>query len=81
MPGKESPDCRIQDWLQLEKRAMCVTARVGGRAVTKRHISEIDHERLTAEIANLAGLGNDELKARWKAAYGVPRQHKLDRMA
>ena len=22
----------------------------------KRHISEIDHERLTAEIANLAGL-------------------------
>jgi len=37
--------------------------------------------RLTAEIANLAGLGNDELKARWKAAYGVPRQHKLDRMA
>jgi DUF2924 family protein len=46
----------------------------------KRHISEIDHERLTAEIAYLAGLGNDELKARWKATYGTaaPLRMKCD---
>jgi hypothetical protein len=45
----------------------------------KRHISEIDHERLTAEIANLAGLGNDELKARWKAAYGTAAPLRMKR--
>ena len=45
----------------------------------KRRISEIDHERLTAEIANLAGLGNDELKARWKAAYGTAAPLRMKR--
>ena len=45
----------------------------------KRHISEIDHERLIAEIANLAGLGNDELKARWKAAYGTAAPVRMKR--
>ena len=35
---------------------MCVTARVGGRAVMKPYIPGADQERLTAEIANLAGL-------------------------
>jgi hypothetical protein len=45
----------------------------------KRHISEIDHERLATEIANLAGLGNDELKARWKAAYGAVAPLRMKR--
>jgi|HubBroStandDraft_6_1064221.scaffolds.fasta_scaffold411205_2 hypothetical protein len=45
----------------------------------KHHISELDHERLTAEIANLAGLGNDELKARWKAAYGTAAPLRMKR--
>ena len=34
----------------------------------KRYILGADHERLTAEIANLASLSNNELKVRWKAA-------------
>ena len=45
----------------------------------KRHISEIDHERLTAEIANLASLSNNELKVRWKAAYGTAAPVRMKR--
>jgi Protein of unknown function (DUF2924) len=67
------------DWTQLGKRAMCVTARVGGRAVMKRHVSELDHQKLAAEIGGLTVLNNDELKARWKAAYGTGAPARMKR--
>ena len=35
----------FQDWLRVGNRAMCVTVRAGGRAVMKRHILGIDHEK------------------------------------
>ena len=45
----------------------------------KRYIPGIDHEKLAAEIANLAGLGNNELKVRWKAAYGTAAPVRMKR--
>jgi hypothetical protein len=48
-----------------------VTARAGGWAVTKRHVSEADRQKLIAEIGRLSALNNTELKVRWKAGYGT----------
>jgi RNA 3'-terminal phosphate cyclase len=39
---------------------MCATARVGGRAVMKRQIPGVDHQKLTA-VSALAILSNTEL--------------------
>lgn len=46
----------------------------------KRHISEADRQKLTAEIARLRTLNNTELKSRWKAVYGTdaPARMKPD---
>lgn len=45
----------------------------------KRYIPGIDHEKFAAEIANLASLGNNELKVRWKAAYGTAAPVRMKR--
>jgi hypothetical protein len=45
----------------------------------KRHISEADHQKLTTEIGSFAILGNNELKARWKAVYGTAAPARMKR--
>jgi hypothetical protein len=45
----------------------------------KRHILGIDHEKLAAEIANLASLSNNELKVHWKAAYETAAPVRMKR--
>jgi hypothetical protein len=45
----------------------------------KRNIRGAEHERLTADIANLASLGNNELKVHWNAAYGTAAPVRMKR--
>jgi hypothetical protein len=56
-----------------------MTARVGGRAVTKRHIRAADHQKLTTEIGGLAMLSNNELKVRGRAVYGTAAPTRMKR--
>jgi Protein of unknown function (DUF2924) len=50
----------------------------GGQSM-KRHISEADREKLSAELSGLETLDNPALKARWRSLYGTEPPPRISR--
>ena len=46
----------------------------------KRRVLVMDRETLAAEIASLSKLGIDELRERWKAAFGKAPSRDISRL-